>query len=163
VTSQLQLINIIIIINTPFRRFRASAAKWIRTALLWTITQRLVKIPYGRFGTAYRYHLQRPRIWNRGMISEYCTNVWRVCVCEWVSVCALFTGRCTGDKIEDDEMDKACGPSRHGRERKKHASFMVGNIKERRNLGGTWCRWWNNNAKMYVTDKNSLCLLYSYG
>ena len=29
-----------------------------RTALFWTITQRVVVIPYRRFGTTYRSHLQ---------------------------------------------------------------------------------------------------------
>ena len=29
-----------------------------RTALSWTIQQRVVIIPYGRFGTTYRSHLQ---------------------------------------------------------------------------------------------------------
>ena len=35
-----------------------------RTALFWAITQRVVVIPYQRFGTAYRSHLQ----WS----SSYC-------------------------------------------------------------------------------------------
>jgi len=29
-----------------------------RTALFWAITQRVVAIPYRRFGTTYRSHLQ---------------------------------------------------------------------------------------------------------
>jgi len=40
-----------------FTGFQASAAKQMRTALLWTITQRVVIIPYRRFGTTYRSHL----------------------------------------------------------------------------------------------------------
>jgi hypothetical protein len=34
----------------------------IKTALLFVITQREVLIPYGRFGTVYRFHLHGPRI-----------------------------------------------------------------------------------------------------
>ena len=34
--------------------FQASAAKWMRSALLWVITQRVVVIYGWRFGTAYR-------------------------------------------------------------------------------------------------------------
>ena len=34
----------------------------MRTALIWTITQRVVVIPYQRFETTYRSHLQRSRI-----------------------------------------------------------------------------------------------------
>ena len=36
---------------------------FMRTALFWAITQRVVVIPYRRFGTTYRSHLQRSRIW----------------------------------------------------------------------------------------------------
>jgi len=32
------------------------------TALFWAITQRVVTIPYRRFGTTYWLHLQGPRI-----------------------------------------------------------------------------------------------------
>ena len=42
--------------------FQTSAASYIRTALFWTITQRVVVIPYRRFGTTYRSHLQASRI-----------------------------------------------------------------------------------------------------
>jgi len=38
--------------------FQASATKQMRTALLWAIMQRVVVIPYRRFGTTYRSHLQ---------------------------------------------------------------------------------------------------------
>jgi hypothetical protein len=34
----------------------------LRTALFWTVTQRVVAIPYRRFGTTCRYHLKRSRI-----------------------------------------------------------------------------------------------------
>jgi len=37
----------------------------LRTALLWVITQRVVVIPYRRFGTAYRSQLQGSRIQKR--------------------------------------------------------------------------------------------------
>jgi hypothetical protein len=47
-----------------FAWFQASAAKWVRTALFWVITQRVVAISYRRFGTTYRSHLQRSRIQN---------------------------------------------------------------------------------------------------
>jgi hypothetical protein len=36
--------------------FQASAAKQMRTALFWAITQRLVVISDRRFGATYRYH-----------------------------------------------------------------------------------------------------------
>ena len=41
----------------------------VRTALFWTITQRVVVIPYRRFGTTYRSHLQghagpEKSVWN---------------------------------------------------------------------------------------------------
>ena len=42
-------------------RFQASAAKYMRTALFWAVTKREVVIPYRRFGTAYRSHLQGSR------------------------------------------------------------------------------------------------------
>ena len=32
------------------------------TALFWVITQRVVVVPYRRFGTAYLSHFQAPRI-----------------------------------------------------------------------------------------------------
>ena len=35
-----------------------------RTALFWVITQRVVVIPYRRFGTTYRSHLQGSRVKN---------------------------------------------------------------------------------------------------
>jgi hypothetical protein len=41
---------------------QASAAKWMRTALFWVITQLVVVISYRRFGTTYRSHLQGLRI-----------------------------------------------------------------------------------------------------
>jgi len=37
---------------------QASAAKQIRVTVFWTITQGTVVIPYRRFGTNYRSHLQ---------------------------------------------------------------------------------------------------------
>jgi hypothetical protein len=33
-----------------------------RTVFSWFITQRVVAIPYRRFGTTYRYHLQWSRV-----------------------------------------------------------------------------------------------------
>jgi len=39
--------------------FQASEAKKMRTALFWVITQRIVVIPYRRFGITYVSHLQR--------------------------------------------------------------------------------------------------------
>jgi len=36
----------------------ASAAKYIRSAVFWVVTQRVVVIPYQSFGTTYWYHLQ---------------------------------------------------------------------------------------------------------
>jgi hypothetical protein len=38
--------------------FQTSAAKQIRTALFWVITQRVVVTSYRRFGTIYGFHLQ---------------------------------------------------------------------------------------------------------
>ena len=38
---------------------------YIRTALFWVITQRVVAHPYRRFGTTYRSHRQRSRIEKR--------------------------------------------------------------------------------------------------
>ena len=43
-------------------RFQASAQKSSRTALFWAVTQRVVVIPYRRFGKTFRSHLQGPRI-----------------------------------------------------------------------------------------------------
>ena len=40
----------------------ASDAKWMRTALFWVITQRVVVIAYRRFGITYRSHIQGSRI-----------------------------------------------------------------------------------------------------
>ena len=39
-------------------RLHASAAKWIKIALFWAITQRVVVISYRHFGTIYRSHPQ---------------------------------------------------------------------------------------------------------
>jgi hypothetical protein len=39
----------------------------IKTTLFCVITQREVLIPYGRFGTAYRFHLQEQRIQKKHM------------------------------------------------------------------------------------------------
>jgi hypothetical protein len=37
-------------------------AKYMRSAIFWDVTQCVVAIPYGRFGTTYRSHLQGSRI-----------------------------------------------------------------------------------------------------
>ena len=42
--------------------FQASAAKEVRTALFWVITQRVVAILYRLFGTTYRSHRQGSKI-----------------------------------------------------------------------------------------------------
>jgi len=42
--------------------FQASAAKWKRTSPFWDITQRVLVIPYRRFGTTYPSHLQGSRM-----------------------------------------------------------------------------------------------------
>ena len=42
--------------------FRASAPRQTRTALFWAITQIVMVIPYRRFGTTYRSHLQGSRV-----------------------------------------------------------------------------------------------------
>ena len=39
-------------------RFQASSAKYMRTTLLWFVTQRVVVTTCRRFGTACRSHLQ---------------------------------------------------------------------------------------------------------
>jgi len=41
--------------------FQASAAKEMRTAFFWVITQREVTISHRRFGTTYRSHLRGSR------------------------------------------------------------------------------------------------------
>jgi len=41
--------------------FHASAAKYLKSALFWDITQYRVVIPYRLFGTTYRSHLQVSR------------------------------------------------------------------------------------------------------
>ena len=40
---------------------QASAVKWLKTALFWVITHRVLVISYRRFGTTYRFHLQELR------------------------------------------------------------------------------------------------------
>ena len=52
-----------------FAWFQASAAKYIRSALSWDITQRIVVIPYRRFGTTYRSHLQGSINWRFGFLT----------------------------------------------------------------------------------------------
>jgi len=37
-------------------------AKYMKSAIFWYVTQRVVVIPYGRFGTTYQSHLQGLRI-----------------------------------------------------------------------------------------------------
>jgi len=44
--------------SNTYERFQVSAAKFLRTALLWVITQRVVVISYRRFGTTYLSHFQ---------------------------------------------------------------------------------------------------------
>jgi hypothetical protein len=39
-------------------RFQATAAKWLRTSLIWVITQRVAVISNRRFGTTYGPHPQ---------------------------------------------------------------------------------------------------------
>jgi len=48
--------------NVKVELFQASAVQWLRTAISFIVTQRVVVIPYRRFGRTYRSHLQRPRI-----------------------------------------------------------------------------------------------------
>jgi hypothetical protein len=43
-------------------------SKHLRTALYWAVTQRVVVIPYRRFGTTYRSHLQGSRIKERAKL-----------------------------------------------------------------------------------------------
>jgi len=45
-----------------FALFRVSAAMYMRSALFWDITQRIVAFPYRRFVTPHRSHLQGSRI-----------------------------------------------------------------------------------------------------
>jgi hypothetical protein len=45
-----------------FAWFQASAAKWMRTALFWAITQRVVLSPYRHFGSIYQSQLQGSRV-----------------------------------------------------------------------------------------------------
>jgi len=42
-----------------FRFYIETENKFQRTALFWAVTQLVVKIPYRRFGTTYRFYLQR--------------------------------------------------------------------------------------------------------
>jgi len=42
--------------------YQASAAKWLKTALFWVITQRVAVIYCRRFGTTYRSHPQGSRL-----------------------------------------------------------------------------------------------------
>jgi hypothetical protein len=53
----------------------------MRTALFWVITQRVVVIPYQRFGTTYRFYLQGSRIQTRAisMLSKRLDFM----VCSW--------------------------------------------------------------------------------
>ena len=44
--------------NEGVTRLHASAAKQSRCALFWDITQRRMAIPYRRFGTTSRFHIQ---------------------------------------------------------------------------------------------------------
>ena len=60
VTLSLQLFNYSLsITNHLFHGFQASAAKQTRTAPLWIITQRVVVIPYVRFGTTHQVSFSR--------------------------------------------------------------------------------------------------------
>ena len=49
--------------------YRTSAAKYKRTALFWVFTQRVMVIPYRRFGTTYRSHLEGSRIQEEACLS----------------------------------------------------------------------------------------------
>jgi len=48
------VVVLVMLYTTDEARFRTSAAKQMRTALFWAITQRVVAIPYRRFGRTYR-------------------------------------------------------------------------------------------------------------
>ena len=67
--SEYMLLN-----STPCSWFQDSTAKEKRTALIWPITQRVVVIPYRRFGTTYWFHVQGSRInsWPLKMGREGC-------------------------------------------------------------------------------------------
>ena len=52
-----------------------SSAKKMRTALFWAITQRVVLIPYRRFGTTYQSHLQGSRI--QEVVGECKYSAWQ--------------------------------------------------------------------------------------
>jgi hypothetical protein len=77
---------------TIFGWLQASAAKYIRAALFWVITQQVAAIHHRRFGTTYRFHLQwsaeyilkgqDPWSWDRQVVpkrrQEITTNCWVV-------------------------------------------------------------------------------------
>jgi hypothetical protein len=51
--------------------FQASAAKYMKTALFWVITQRVVVISYRRFGTTYWSHLQGSKSQEKEFLTPY--------------------------------------------------------------------------------------------
>ena len=64
-----------------YKCFTVSAVMYMRSALFWLITQHRVAIPYRRFGTAYRSHLQgsrnprRKSSWNLKMELKGCPEM----------------------------------------------------------------------------------------
>jgi len=67
-------------------RFQTSASKYVRTALFWAVTHRVVVITYRHFGTFYWSHLERstrisvglePVLWRNQTIIG---SIWEFCV-----------------------------------------------------------------------------------
>jgi hypothetical protein len=61
----------------------------MRTALFWAITQRVVAIPYWRFGTTCRSHLEGSKVldsWSFIRKSLFFLRVWHL----WTSLCIHF-------------------------------------------------------------------------
>jgi hypothetical protein len=54
-SKYLQNFNVEIVRNLLLGR---QTRKWKRCSLFWEITQPIAAVPYGRFGTTYRFHLQ---------------------------------------------------------------------------------------------------------
>jgi len=51
--------------------FQASPAKYMGTVLLWAIMQRVLAVPYRRFGKTYRSNIQGSRmVWGRKFVPK---------------------------------------------------------------------------------------------
>jgi hypothetical protein len=143
-------------LNIPFRGFRAFTAKWSRTALFWSVTQRVVEflmdVSGQHIGPIYK-DLEAETAVRFLNIVLTC-----VCVCAFACACSSLNVIVV---IKYREMKWTRHVVRVGAgEIGETRTLKVRNLKGRRHLEGTRCRCLNNSMKTYVMDKDNLRVLF---